>query len=157
VDATHIDLLGSAFVHVYGGGGAIGGALDQLPFSLDSISTGALAQLSGVSSAHAIGFYAGSNLAATLQTAEQGDSARRMRVQGLRPITDAASAQGAVVYRETLQAAPSLSAATAIDALGLCPQNVSTRYARGQVVIPYGSIWSFAAGIEPQFVQEGLQ
>jgi hypothetical protein len=161
VDATHIDLLGSAFVHAYAGGGAIGGALDQLPFSLDSISTGALAQLCGVSSAHAIGFYAGGNLAATLQTAEQsagqGDSARRMRVQGLRPVTDAASALGAVAYRDTLQAAPSLSPATPIDALGRCPQNVSARYARGQLVIPYGAAWSFAAGLEPQFVLEGLQ
>ena len=97
------------------------------------------------------------NLAATLQTAEQGDSLRRMRVQGLRPITDAAAGLGAVVYRETLQAAPTLSSATSIDALGLCPQNVSTRYARGQLVIPYGANWSFAAGIEPQFVPEGLQ
>jgi hypothetical protein len=157
VDVTHIDLLGSAFVHPYGGGGAIGGALDQLPFSLDSISNGALAQLSGVSSQHAVGFYAGSNLAATLQTAEQGDSLRRMRVQGLRPITDAAAGLGAVVYRETLQAAPSLSPASPIDALGHCPQNVSTRYARGQLVVPYGANWSFAAGIEPQFVPEGVQ
>ncbi len=156
VDATHIDLVGSAFVHAYAGGGAIGGSLDQLPFSLDSISTGALAQLCGVSSAHAIGFYAGSNLAATLQTAEQGGAAR-MRVQGLRPITDAAAALGALAYRDTLQAVPTLSPATAIDALGRCPQNVSTRYARGQLVIPYGASWTFAAGIEPQFVAEGLQ
>jgi hypothetical protein len=156
VDATHIDLNGSSFVHAYTGGGAIGGSLDQLPFSLDTISNGALAQLSGVSSAHAVGFYSGSNLAATLQTAEQG-GAQRMRVQGLRPITDAAAALGAVAYRETLQGVPALSAATPIGALWVCPQNVSTRYARGQVVIPYGAVWSFAAGIEPQFVPEGLQ
>jgi len=139
---------------------APGGALDALSFSLDGISTGALAQLSGVSSAHALGFYAGSNLAATLQTAEQVSGQGggvRMRVQGLRPITDAAAALGAVVYRDTLQAAPAVGPATPIDALGLCPQNVSTRYARGQVVIPYGASWSFATGIEPQFVQEGLQ
>ncbi len=110
-----------------------------------------------MSSAHAIGFYAGSNLAATLQTAEQGDSARRMRVQGLRPITDAAGAQSAVVYRETLQAAAAVGAATTVDALGHCPQNVSTRYARGQLSIPYGAVWSFATGIEPQFVAEGAQ
>jgi hypothetical protein len=132
VDATHIDLLGSAFAHAYVGGGAIGGSLDQLPFSLDSISTGALAQLCGVSSA-------------------------RLRVQGLRPVTDAAAALGAVAYRDTLQAVPTLSPATALDALGRCPQNVSARYARGQLVIPYGAAWSFAAGIEPQFVQEGQQ
>jgi hypothetical protein len=156
VDATHIDLVNSAFAHAYTGGGAIGGALDQLPFSLDSISNGALAQLSGVSNAHAVGFYAGSNLAATLQTSEQG-GALRMRVQGLRPITDAAAALGAVVYRDTLQAVATLGPATPIGALGLCPQNVSTRYARGQVVIPYGAVWTFATGIEPQVVPEGLQ
>jgi hypothetical protein len=157
VDATHIDLVGSAFVHAYAGGGAIGGSLDQLPFGLDSISTGALAQLCGVSPAHTLGFYAGANLAATLQTAEQGDGDRRLRVQGLRPITDAPVALGSVAYRDTLQAVPAVSAATAIDALGRCPQNLSTRYARGQLVIPYGATWSFAAGVEPLFVQEGLQ
>jgi hypothetical protein len=143
-------------MHAYAGGGAIGGSLDQLPFSLDTISNGALAQLSGVSSAHAVGFYAGSNLAATLQTAEQG-GAQRIRVQGLRPITDAAVGLGAVAYRDTLQSVPTLSPATPIDALGLCPQNLSTRYARAQLVVPYGASWSFAAGIEPQFVPEGLQ
>jgi hypothetical protein len=157
VDATHIDLLGSGFVHAYAGGGAIGGSLDQLPFGLDSISTGALAQLCGVSSAHTLGFYAGANLAVMLATAEQGDGARRLRVQGLRPVTDAPAALGAVAYRDTLQAAPTVSLATPIDALGRCPQNVSTRYARGQVVIPYGASWSFAAGVEPLFAQEGMQ
>ena len=80
-----------------------------------------------------------------------------MRLQGLRPITDAAAALGAVVYRDTLQAAPAQGPATPIGALGLCVQNVSTRYARGQLTIPYGASWSFAAGIEPQFVPEGLQ
>jgi hypothetical protein len=54
VDATHIDLIGSAFVHAYAGGGAIGGALDQLPFSLDSISTGALAQFAGANTAYGL-------------------------------------------------------------------------------------------------------
>ena len=156
VDGTHIDLKSSTFSNAYTGGGAIGGALDQLPFSLDSISNGALAQLSGVSSAHAVGFYAGSNLAATLQTAEQG-GAQRMRVQGLRPITDAAAGLGAVAWRNTLQGTPALSAATAINALGLCPQNVSARYARAQLTIPYGASWSFASGIEPQFAPEGAQ
>lgn len=157
VDATHIDLIGSSFVHAYTGGGAIGGALDQLPFSLDNISNGALAQLSGVSPSHAVGFYSGNNLAATLQTAEQGEGVSRLRVQGLRPITDAATALGAVAFRETLQAAPALSTATSMNALGLCPQNVSARYARGELTIPSGTTWSFAAGIAPQFTPEGSQ
>jgi hypothetical protein len=156
-DATHIDLKGSTFANAYVSGGAIGGALDALTFSLDSISTSALAQLSGVSAAGAAGFYAGNNLAATLQTAEQGDAMARIRVQSLRPITDAAAALAAVAYRETLQGAPALSPASSINALGLCPQNVSTRYARAQLTIPYGAAWSFASGIEPQFAPEGQQ
>jgi hypothetical protein len=157
VDSTHIDLVGSTFTQAYASGGSIGGALDALTFSLDQVSSAALAQLSGVSAAGAVGFYAGSNLAATLQTAEQGDPLRRMRVQGLRPTTDASTAIGALAWRDTLQAAPNLSAAQAVNAIGLCPQNVSCRYARGQLVIPYGTVWTFASGIEPLVSLEGQQ
>ena len=92
-----------------------------------------------------------------MQTAEQGDALARMRVQALRPITDAPAALAAVAYRETLQGTPALSPLTAINALGLCPQNVSARYARAQLTIPYGAAWSFASGIEPQFSPEGAQ
>ena len=60
-DSTHIDLVGSSWTSLnYTSGGSIGGALDQLSFSLDSISTAALAALSGVNSGNMVGFYAGS-------------------------------------------------------------------------------------------------
>lgn len=157
IDSTHIDLIGSTFTNAYVSGGSIGGAIDSLTFSLDTVSSAALVQVSGVSSSNAVGFYSGPNLAATLQTAEQGDAMRRARVQGLRPITDAASAMSATVYRETLQAPPSTSVAQSINASGICRQNVSCRYARGLVTIPYGAAWTFASGVEPIMHLEGEQ
>lgn len=136
---------------------AIDADLDTFPFSFDDVSTAALAQLSGVGASHAVGFYAGSNLEAVLETAEQGAAGRRLRVQGLRPVTDAAAALASVTTRETMQAAALASPEAALNAQGLCPLNVSTRYARGRLRIPYGASWTFASGIEPQVVPEGVQ
>ena len=136
---------------------APGGSLDALGFSLDNVSNAALAQLSAVGGTHAVGFFAGSSLEATLETAEQGVPARRIRVQGLRPVTDATAALGSVTTRETMQAAALASPEAALNAQGLCPLNLSARYARGRLRIPYGATWSFALGIEPQFTPEGSQ
>ena len=68
-----------------------------------------------------------------------------------------AAALGSVTTRETMQAAALTSAEAALNAQGLCPLNLSARYARGRLRIPYGASWSFALGLEPQFVPEGLQ
>ena len=136
---------------------APGGSLDALGFSLDNVSNAALAQLSAVGGTHAVGFFAGSSLEATLETAEQGVPARRIRVQGLRPVTDATAALGSVTTRETLQAAAAIGPESPLNAQGFCPQNVSTRYARGRIRIPYAASWTFALGIEPQFAPEGSQ
>ena len=157
-DSTHIDLTGSSSTGLnYTSGGSIGGALDSLPPSLDTFSTAALMAISGVNASGQVGFYSGPNLEADLVTAEQGNQDRRMRVRGLRPITDASAALCSVLARETLQATSVQSAEQAINALGLCPQNVSTRYARAKLRIPYGSTWSFATGVEPQVAPEGQQ
>jgi hypothetical protein len=164
VDSTHIDLIGSTFTHAYVSGGSIGGSLDQLSFSLDDISTAALSQLSAVNGANMLGFFSGSNLAATIDTAEQvlppmsgsgRGTVRRARVKGFRPVTDAAVVSGAVGARENVQSAVAYSAAQGVNAQGLCPANVSTRLARARVTIPYGTAWSFATGVEPDFAQEG--
>jgi hypothetical protein len=155
-DSTHIDLVGSTFTHAYTSGGKIGGAIDSVTISLDAISVAAQTQLSGASSTNTIGFFTGSNLAATLQTAEQGDPLARVRVRALRPVTDA-PATAAVVYRETLQASALTSSASSINASGICPVNISTRYARGQMSVPYGAAWTFASGMEPVISREGQQ
>jgi hypothetical protein len=134
---------------------APGGSLDALAFSLDDVALAALAKLSAVNGSHVLGFCSGDNLEATLDTPEQALGGRRVRVKGLRPITDAATCFGAVGARETVQSAVLYSAEQAVNAKGLCPANVSTRLARGRLRIPAATAWSFASGFEPLFAQEG--
>ena len=156
IDSTHIDLVGSAFVHSYVSGGKIGGALDSLTFSLDDVAISAQAALAGANSTHAIGFYTGPNLAATLQTAEQGGM-MRMRVRSLRPATDAPTALASVSMRETQQVPPTVSTGQPIGIDGLCQMDISTRYMRSQLFIPAGAVWTFAIGVEPDTIPEGSQ
>ena len=135
---------------------APGGSLDALAFSLDDVALAALAKLSLVNGTHMLGFCSGDNLEAMLDTGEQElDGARRVRVKGLRPLTDAVACFGAVGARETMQSAISYSSEQAVNAKGLCPANVSTRLARGRLRIPAATPWSFASGFEPLFAQEG--
>lgn len=134
---------------------SISGSLDALTFSLDDVSTAALSKLSAVNTAHKLGFFTGGNLEATLDTSEQSLNGRRMRVKGIRPVTDATTCYGSVGVRETLQETVSFSVEQAVDAKGLCPANVSTRLARGRLRIPAATTWTFATGIEPEFAQEG--
>jgi hypothetical protein len=129
IDATHIDLQGSAFANAYVSGGTVGGSLDALPFSLDDVSISAAAQLSAVNSAHRIGFFAGANMEATIETAEQviDTDGGRMFVREYVPITDAPTLYGAITYRENLQAAASVSTEQLMNALGRVQDRKSTR------------------------------
>lgn len=134
---------------------AYGDDIDDLDIgSLDDIATSAYSRLAGASATHRVGFFSGGNLEATLKTAEQGGD-RRVFVRGFRPVTDASTVYGSVEYRETERASSSTSAETAVNAIGVCPQRVSTRFARGVVRIPAGEDWNYASGIEPDFVVEG--
>src|SRR5262245_41047933 len=134
---------------------SISGSLDALTFSIDDVSTAALSKLSAVNPAHKLGFFTGGNLEATLDTSEQSLNGRRMRVKGIRPVTDAATCYGAVGARETLQGTVSYSTEQAVNPKCLCPANVSTRLARGRLRIPAATAWTFATGIEPDFAPEG--
>ena len=80
---------------------------------------------------------------------------KRVYVRALRPVTDAATVYGSVSRRENEQTAVTYSTESLINAVGQCPQRVSTRYARGKIRIPSATDWTFAQGIEPEFVTEG--
>ena len=135
---------------------SISGSIDALTFSLDDVSTNALAQLSVVNSSHNLSFVSGSNLEATLDTTEEAlDAERRVRVKGLRVISDAPTCYGSVGARETIQSTPTYSPEQLINAKGLCIANISTRMARGRLRIPAGTAWSFATGLDPMFAPEG--
>jgi hypothetical protein len=129
-------------------------SIDAMEVPFDDFSSVALTKLAGFDSDHKAGFFTGSNLEATLETAEQTLD-RRVRVKGARPITDAATCYVSFGKRETLQEDVTYSTEQAVNVRGLCPANVSTRIARAKLRIPAAETWEFATGVEPEFRAEG--
>lgn len=158
VSGEYLYSLARPGVTLEGVDAAYGSNIDTLTLSsFDDISSAAYSALAGVDSAHKLGFFTGTNLEATLQTAERGGNGRRIRVRGFRPVSDATTGYGSITHRSTAQASATTSSETAVNSVGMCPQNISTRYARGQLRIPAGTSWTFAAGVEPDVVLEGTQ
>jgi hypothetical protein len=135
---------------------AYGSNIDTITLSsLDDISSSAFQAIAGVDNSGALGFFTGSPLEATMITPEQGGDEQRFRIRGVRPVTDAASAMCSIVYRETAQSAVTTSTESAPNVIGVCEQNITARYARGKMRVPAGASWTFAAGVEPDFVNAG--
>lgn len=149
IDATHIDLPSVAFVNAYVSGGHIGGSLDALPFSLDSISTASIAALSAVSSLHAIGFFTGANIEAIMETDEQDLEGSCVFVDSIRPLTDSPDVLISVAGRFTAQGASVYTDETGLDDEGSCPVGIETRYAKARLRIPAGATWTYARGVQP--------
>lgn len=149
IDATHIDLIGSAFANAYVSGGAIGGSLDALPFSLDSISKAATAQLSCMTSAHAVAFFNGPNLEALMDTSEQDGEGQMIFTNGIRAITDCPAAACSIGYRNNVNAVVAFTPEAVIDDMGWAPQIIESRYQRGRLRCPAGATWTFARGLQP--------
>lgn len=137
---------------------SINSSIDALTFSLDDVSTNAIEFIAAFDSSHRLNFITGTPLEATLDTAEQeADGWKRLRVQGMRPVTDAATVYGNVYFRETTQQSFSSSTEQGVTAVGVCPANVSARLVKGRVRIPAGTAWTYASGIEPMSKQEGTR
>jgi hypothetical protein len=155
VDGTHIDLQGSTFANAYVSGGVVGGSIDALTFSLDSVSTASLPNISIVDNERKLGFFDGDTLEAELLSAEQSLGARRMNISGIRPITDASSVFGSVVARGNLNEVAVEGTASEMDSDGYCPLLDEGRYARAALRIPAGTDWSFVTGVEPDAAPAG--
>ena len=152
IDSGHIDLQGSTFTHAYSSGGIIGGSLDAMILSLDSYATAVQPQISQFDSSHKLGFFTGGNLQATVQTSEQGTAGQLIYIDGFRPITDAPDGNifGSLSWRETQ--GQSVTTGTEIAAnsrTGYINIRREARYQRMQIRIPYGTVWTFASGVEP--------
>jgi hypothetical protein len=136
---------------------SISSSIDALAASLDSFAVATQPLIAQFSSAHKMGFFSGSNLEATFESAEQGTDGRRITVLGFRPITDAPSFYGSASYRETQQDTPTYTTEIARNSrTGRCDMRRSTRYSRFKLRIPASTAWTFAAGVEPDVKQEGL-
>lgn len=132
-------------------------SLDALAATLDSFAVSTQPLIAQFNSTHMLGFFSGSNLEATLETAEQGTSARRIFVNGFRPVVDASTAYGSASYRETVSDTPTSLAEIAKNSrTGRCDLRRSTRYSRMKVRVPASEQWTYAAGVEPDIRQEGL-
>lgn len=149
VDATHIDLTGSAFVNAYVAGGHIGGSLDALPFSLDSISTSSIAALSAMSENNAIGFFTGDNIEAILETGEQDLQGTCVFVEAMRPMTDSPDVMMSCGTRMTAQEAIVYTGENGLGIDGCCPIEAETRYAKARMRIPAASDWTYARSVQP--------
>lgn len=137
---------------------SISSSLDALGASLDSFAVSTQPLISQFSSAHKLGFFQGTNLEATLESGEQGTDGQRIRVKGFRPITDASAVYGSASYRETQQETPTSTGEILINSrTGRCDINRSTRYSRLKTRIPAGTVWTYMAGVEPDFATEGKQ
>ena len=127
--------------------------------SLDSISNVSQITLAAVSTANTFGFFSGPNLQATLETPEQGGDGKRLFNRGFRVVSDATTGSilGSASYRENPQAVRNYTAEVAINALGVAPLRVSTRYSRDKIRIPQATTWTYAAGVEADNVPDGTR
>jgi hypothetical protein len=135
---------------------SISSSLDALTLSLDSYATAVQPQIAQFDNTHTLGFFAGANLEATLESAEQGTDENRITIRGFRPITDAATLYGSVSYRDN----PSATATAGTEVLvnsrtGRCDMMRDTRYSRFKIRIPAGTAWTFCAGVVPDIATNG--
>jgi hypothetical protein len=129
--------------------------IDLMTTSLDAFAGSTEPELMQFDTLHQLALFGGAPIEAVVETTEEGTDGQRLRVRGLRPITDALSLFMSCSKRETTRIAATYVAESAPLVNGICPFNVSTRYARGRLRIPAGTNWTYAAGVEPQFALEG--
>jgi hypothetical protein len=135
---------------------AISSSIDALTLTLDAYASSVQPQIAQFDSNHKQGFFTGTNLEATLESAEQGTDGQRIFVNGFRPVTDAATLYGSCSFRETQQATATAGTEVLISSrTGRCDMRRSTRYSRFKVRIPAGTTWTFCAGIEPDISADG--
>ena len=155
VNGTTIDLQGSAYANAYVSGGVVGGSVDELPFSLDDVSTASFADTSAFNTSHKLGFFAGDTLEARLETAEASIEGRRTLINGVRPITDAATVYAMSITRKNLNEAATEGTESVMDEDGYCPLLDEGRYARFRTRIPAATVWNHAAGVEGDGMRAG--
>ncbi len=135
---------------------APGGSLDAMTLSLDAYATAVQPEIGQFAKTHGLGFFRGTSLEATVESAEQGTDENRITIRGFRPITDAPALFGSASYRDIPSQIPTQGAEVAVNArTGRCDIRRDTRYSRFKVRIPAATTWSFFAGVVPDLVAGG--
>lgn len=162
VDPTHIDIIATsegaaapAFGAAYVSGGKIGGSLDALGFSLDSISKASAAELAMFDENNQLGFFTGPNLEALLETPDGDPVGNMVEINGARPMTDSVTGYVSIGGRLSTGEAITYDAEYSMDDQGWCEAYSETRYARGRLRLPAGAVWTYATGIQPDVAVAG--
>lgn len=135
---------------------ALGYTLETLPFSLDSRSwSGGAILLAAFNTAHKYSLFTGSNLQATVETGEKENEGQFVYVKGVRPLIDGGTPTVAVGYRNNPNSAISYTSANSAGDDGMAPHHITARYVRAKVVVPAGSTWTHATGVQPEFELDG--
>ncbi|WP_316219385.1 hypothetical protein [Bradyrhizobium sp. SZCCHNR2026] len=129
----------------------VGANLDAMTQSLDGFQAAIVPELAAFDGSHALSFFRGPNLEATLETAEQGTDGRRIRMKrGFRPVSDAPFVYGSASRRENLQQAATAGTESPLNlTTGICNMLLDTRYSRFKCRVPAGTTWTFMSGVEP--------
>lgn len=135
---------------------SISASLDALTLSLDAYATAVQPETAQFDSSHVLGFFRGTNLEATVESAEQGTDEQRITIRGFRPITDAATLYGSVSYRDNPSTAATAGSEVLVNArTGRVDMMRDTRYSRFKVRIPAATTWTFLAGVVPDVTTNG--
>lgn len=132
------------------------GPLDTLPYSLDHpFWKGGFLNLAAFTPDNILGLFSGLPMEATIDTEETGG--KRMMVHGIRPLVDGGNkAEAAILYRDFQHARPVMVECDKPSKFnGVCYTHVSTRYARGRVIMRYGTTWTHAIGCDVLTEEEG--
>ena len=122
--------------------------LDSTAPGLDSTAfMGGRVLMGGFDSNHKFGFFDGDTLTATMETGEPLNSTgRRYEVDGILPVTDAATKTAAVGYRDDLDDAITYTTATSPQADRFCPQRIETPLPRVRITIAAAQSWTHCKG-----------
>lgn len=131
------------------------GNVDTAPYGPDSrFWVGGEEGLLGVNSSFKAGFFSGTSLAATMETATQmlstSDVTTRVTV-----VTDAASATVSIGQRERLADAASYTTAAAMDANGSTGVRAAGKLQSAKVAVAGGESWSFVRGVRVDEMAQG--
>ncbi len=140
--------------------GALYPSIEDVPYSFDSyVWLGGRPTFAGFSVDGSFGFFSGSNMAVTLETALVSHNyPNRSFVNGVRPIVDGSGAIITIGTRSIHQSDTVWGTASAVNLrTGVCPFRSSARLHKYRLSMPEGASWSFIHGVEPVFVAEGAQ
>ena len=127
------------------------GTLETLAFSLDSRAwTGGALNLACFDTDHKLSLFAGSPLAATMDSSEANlNDRRKAHISRVWPMVDTSAAQITIGSRDRLADAVSWGSAVSMTSTtGSCPVRNTAMFHRARITIPAGTTWNHAQGIQ---------